>query len=392
MHRAALFLFVVGCTRTPIDDPYRGQAYPPPPDDRALPASFALVPSSGSDRLTVIDLATSRAVTSVPIGRKPVLLDGPQQVAVDLAKKTAYVLDAYPEALETAGNHSHGASKRDGWVQGLSLGGLFQVSEVRVDPNPGELALSADGKRLVVTHFDLAAITKPDLAIEARRSSLAVIDPAEMKSFGTPEPDKLLVCAAPHGLALSRPRGDEAYVACYGEDAIAFVDLEHPHEPVVRVPMGIAPNETGQPRYGPYGVALSPDGKWLAASMRLSRDLILVDVTTRRRTATVYQTFGEPYVAAWSTDGKKLFVPTRGTDAVAVVDPTTAAILNERIFDQATCIAPMEAIAGEDVVHVLCEGNARTPGALLTLDAQTLETKGRVEVGILPGRPFVGHR
>ena len=390
MRAPLLLLALAGCTRTPVDDPFVGNAFPDTRRAVVLPSDFALVPSSGSDRLTLIDLGSSRKAASVPIGR-PVLLDGPHQVAVDLDRKIAFVLEAYPETLESAGNHAHGSSQRDGWVQGISLGTLAPVSEVRVDPNPGEIALSEDGKRLVVTHFDLAASNKPALAIEARRSTLAVIDPAEMKPFGTPEPDKLLVCAAPHGLALSRPHGDVAFVACYGEDAIAIVNLASPHEPVVRIPMGARPNESGQPLYGPYGIALSPDGTRIAASMRLSKQMLFVDVAGQKRDDRSITTIGEPYVPAWSSDGKRLFVPTRNVDAISVVDVQTGDAIARRVFEADTCIAPVEAVMGESL-FVVCEGDGKRAGAVVRLDPTTLETKGRVEVGLFPGRPFVGHR
>ena len=67
-----------------------------------------------------------------------------------------------------AGQHSHGSSNVPGWVQVLALDDLRAVDELRVDPNPGEIALSDDGQRLVVTHFDLTAASKADASIEAR--------------------------------------------------------------------------------------------------------------------------------------------------------------------------------------------------------------------------------
>ena len=133
--RAALLLLLTACQRPVVDEPFRGEAYPPIASPPLPSGDFAVVPSSGSDRLSVVDLASSRIVASVPLGRRPVLLDGPHQIAG--GNGLYYALDAYPAELETAGNHSHGSSKRDGWVQGISQTTLLQVSEVRVDPNPG---------------------------------------------------------------------------------------------------------------------------------------------------------------------------------------------------------------------------------------------------------------
>lgn len=383
---AALAACSHGETRTTyVYDDYDGAAYPDRRPKIALPAGdFAIVPSSGSDVVSVVDLGASTVTSVTPVGRNPVVLDGPHQVVADLARRVAYVVHAYPGALESAGNHSHGTSTRPGFVQSLALDDLRAVGEIRVDPNPGEIALSEDGARLVVTHFDLTAAIASDAPIETRRATLAVVDPAAIRPFDTPEPDKLLVCVAPHGVALSRPRGDAAFVACYGEDAVAIVDLVDRHAPVVRVPVGDGT--------GPYGVALSPDGARLAIGARTAKDVRFLDVATRAMEPLVVRAAGETYVPAWSRDGASVFVPTRGLDGVARVDAKTGAVERQRAFDAATCVAPLEVIPASDgaAVYVVCEGTEREKGAVVTLDAATLETRGRVEVGFFPGRPFVG--
>jgi DNA-binding beta-propeller fold protein YncE len=277
-------------------------------------------------------------------------------------------------------------------VQALSLDDLRAVGEVQVDPNPGEIAISDDGRRLVVTHFDLASANATDKALDQRRSTLALIDPTAVQPFGTPAPDKLLVCVAPHGLTLSRPDAKKAFVACYGEDAVAIVDLEDVTTPVVRVPVGPSARTDGPPAYGPYGVALSPNGARVAIGAKSSNEIRFLDVATSAMEALVVPLGGETYVPAWSNDGARLFVPTRGLDALVAIDTTTGAVVKQRVFDAGTCTAPIEAIAGGDAstVYVVCEGTATTPGALVTLDATSLDVRARVEVGTFPGRPWVG--
>lgn len=385
MKRAlALALALVACDHgdgavTTVYDPWTGEAYPEKRPRITLPASFALVPSSTTDVLSVVDLDAGVVVAEAPIGRKPVVVDGPQHVVADMARRLAFVVDAYPDAT-AAGTHAHGGSARPGFVQAVSLDDLRVVGEVRVDPNPGEIALSRDGKRLVVSHFDLALARKPDLPIESRRSAIAVIDPFAIAAFDTPEPDKLAVCAAPHGLALA-PGGDVAYVACYGEDAIGIVDLADTYAPVVRVPVGLGA--------GPYGVALSPDGARLAIGARDGHDVRFMDVTTRVVGPPV-PALGETYVPAWSADGASVFVPTRSMDGVARIDARTGAVVRQRLFEPRTCVAPIEAVVRGDRLLVVCEGDAETNGAIVTLDAATLASVARVPLGRFPGRPFVG--
>jgi DNA-binding beta-propeller fold protein YncE len=280
-------------------------------------------------------------------------------------------------------------------VQVVALDDLRAVGELRVDPNPGEIALSDDGQRLVVTHFDLTAASNAQATIDARRSSLAVVDPRTIQAFGTPEPDKLLVCVAPHGVTLSRPDGAKAFVACYGEDAVAIVDLVDTNAPVVRVP--VAPSvvrdpAAGAPAFGPYAVALSGSGARVAVSNRDAKELRFLDVARSAMEPLVVPLLGSPYFSAWSADGAKVFVPTRGLDAIAVVDASNGAVLRTKVFDGATCVQPLEAIAGVDpsVLFVVCEGNGAVAGAVVTLDASSLEVRARTLVGMSPGRSFVG--
>jgi DNA-binding beta-propeller fold protein YncE len=345
--------------------------------------------------LTAIDLEAGIALGSAPVGRSPVTIDGPHQVVADVGKRVAYVVHAYPGALESAGNHSHGLSQRPGWVQALAMDDLRAVAEVRVDPNPGEIALSEDGRRLVVSHYDLKGLLTPDLPLESRRSTLTLVDPAAMLPFGTPEPVKLLVCVAPHGLALSRPDATTAFVACYGEDAVAKVDLGDTHVPVERVPVGPHPGSgAGTPNYGPYGLALSPDDSRLAIGTSEAKDVRFLDVKSNTMEALVLPAPGATYVPSWSRDGKKLYVPTRARDALTVFDAATGAVLVSRTFDPRgdDCIAPLECALGSDPsrVHLTCEGSATVPGSIVTLDAATLQTVARVPLGFFPGRAYVG--
>lgn len=380
-----------------VFDPYAGPA--PYPDLRpkvALPdGDFALVPSSGSDTLTLIDLAAGKTLGAAPVGRDPVALDGPHQVVVDRSRGVAFAVLSYPGSAANAGQHSHGSSNVPGWVQVIALDDLRAVGELRVDPNPGEIALSDDGQRLVVTHFDLTTATNPQLTIDQRRASLAVVDPRTIQPFGTPEPDKLLVCIAPHGVTLSHPDGAKAFVACYGEDVVAIVDLVDTNAPVVRVPVAatVVPDPpVGAPAFGPYAVSLSASGARLAVSNRDAKELRFLDVAKATMEPLVVTLLGSPYFSAWSADGTKVFVPLRGLDALAIVDATNGSVVRTKVFEAAACMQPLEAIVPADaaVVFVVCEGNVGVPGAILTLDAATLDIRARTEVGAAPGRTFVG--
>lgn len=379
-----------------IYDPYAGEApYPNRRPKLVMPdGDFALVPSSGADTLALFDLGSGAMIGSAPIGRDPVGVDGPHQIVADRARGVAYAVLSYPGSAANAGQHSHGASSVPGWVQVLALDDLRPVGELRVDPNPGEIALSDDGRRLVITHFDLKAAANGQGSIDARRASLAVVDPRTIQAFGTPEPDKLLVCIAPHGVALSHPDGAKAFVACYGEDVVAIVDLVDTNAPVVRVPVAstVAPDPpVGAPKLGPYAVALSATGARLAVSNRDAKELRFLSVAQAKMEPLVIALLGSPYFPAWSSDGSKVYVPTRGLDALAMVDTKTGSVLRTKVFDAAVCAQPLEALVPADPtqVFVVCEGNGGAPGSILTLDAVTLDIRARTDVGLFPGRSVV---
>jgi DNA-binding beta-propeller fold protein YncE len=313
------------------------------------------------------------------------VLDSPHDIATDRARGFAYVALAYPPSSET-GQHAHGTSGRPGWVQKIALADLHPVGEVSVDANPGELALSDDGTRLVVSHFDLKSASTPGLPVEKRRATLALIDPSQVLPEGSPDPDRLLVCVAPHGIALSRPDGKRAYVSCYGEDVVAIVNLEDTHAPVVRVPVGASPTTNETPTYGPYTAVLSPSGKRLAIGSSASKDVRFLDVESGAMESLVIPTLGAAFVVGWSDDGARVYVPTQATDAVQVFDATTGTQLAARPLGGSTCARPHQAKLTSGTLYVVCEGDGASPGVVLGLDPTTLDTTVTFAVGLAPGR------
>jgi DNA-binding beta-propeller fold protein YncE len=168
------------------------------------------------------------------------------------------------------------------------------------------------------------------------------------------------------------------------------VDLVDEGAPVATTVVPDPP--AGAPAFGPCAVALSTSGARLAVSNRDAKELRFLDVARGAMEALVVPLLGAPYFPAWSADGTKVFVPLRGLDAVALVDPTKGAVVRTKVFDAAACQQTLEAIASADpaTLFVVCEGNVGVPGAILTLDATTLEIRARAEVGAAPGRTFLG--
>lgn len=368
-------------------DPFTGSAYP---DQRepidVPPGGLALVTDSLSDTLSLLDLGAGERMGSAPVGRDPVGLDGPHHIALDRAGGFAYVALSYP-VLGGAGPHAgHGSSVQPGYAQKLALGDLRVLGQVRVDESPGDIVLSDDGARLVLSHFDLRRSLENPGDLDKARATLAVLDPRTLAAVGSPAPARISTCVAPHGVALSRPDGALAFVACYGEDSVAVVDLDA-GEVLERVPVSPAPGAPGDPSYGPYSAILSPDAATLALGNTLSKDVRFLDVASRTiDPERVAPTIGAPFFPAWSEDGATLYVPTQAPDAIVVLD--LAADVQEiarRDFLAGECVAPhLVERYGADTLLVVCEGDHAQPGRVLWLDRATLETDHAADVGVYP--------
>jgi DNA-binding beta-propeller fold protein YncE len=365
--------------------PLEGAAFPR--DELRMPAGDLGVTSDvGSDTLTLLDLSGGVPIAALPAGRNPVDNDGPRHVVVDRARRSAYVALSYPPI--DAGPHSTVSAPRvSGFLQRISLEDGTSAGAVLLDPNPADVALSDDGAVLAVTHFDITKVLDASAPVEQRRAMVAFLEPDEIRPVGSSEPAWVRACLGPQGIALS-PDGAIAYVACYGEDAVAIVDRAHPGRAVTRVPVGADAGSPGHPTCGPYGLARDHAGTKVALSQALSKDVRVLDIAKGTFDDVLIATDGVPVYAAYSEDDAVLFIPTRGPDALVRADAATGAIFAERALDDIGCVSPHAAAigAGGAKVYVVCEGDGVARGRVVSLDAATLEPDLALEVGVTPDR------
>lgn len=361
-------------------EPYAGPA--PFPDRRPkLPAPkgiFAYVSDNGSDTVSVLDLPSNEVVAQVPVGRDPIGIDGPHHLAVD-PRGIVYVALSYPAPPTAPGPHAaHSSSTRPGWVLKLAPDDLHILGEVQIDPNPGEIVLSPDGSKLIVTHFDLARAIDPKLDAEGQKATVGIIDPASLVVDGTPSLRTIKTCRAPHGASIA-PDGKTAYVACYGDDALAIVDLVDPKAAVSMVPVGSK---------GPYSAVLNASGSLVAVGNTDGKETKIFDVATRTMKTVTVVSQGAPYFPAWSRDDAKLWIPTQAPDALVVADAVSGAVVKQRVFDASSCQRPHEAVLGAEdgLIYLVCEGDHKSTSVVLALDPNTLETRSTMRVGVYPDR------
>lgn len=367
-------------------DPYEGDAYPNRQTPVAVPhAGMGIVSDSLSDTLSLIDMGTGDRIASVPVGRDPAGIDGPHHVALDVKHGAVFIALSYPVIAASGPHAQHGSSVQSGYAQKLALSDFRILGQVRVDNNPGDIVLSEDGKRLVVSHFDLPRVTTSMGDPDKARATLAVIEPTKVLLSDSADPKRIKTCAAPHAVALSRPDGARAFVACYGEDALAIVDLDA-GALIERVPLGPEAGPIGAAAIGPYAAVLSPDGALVAIGNTVSKDVRFFDVATNKVLPNrTLPTLGVPYFAGFSPDGGRLYVPIQKPDALVVVDLNAGnAEVASRYFSGDECVAPHLAELVGDEVFVVCEGDHKTPGRIVRLDANNLATMSSAEVGVYP--------
>jgi DNA-binding beta-propeller fold protein YncE len=368
-------------------DPYEGTAYPDRRAKITMPAEgMGIVSDSRSDTISLIDLASGKRFGTYPIGRDPVTIDGPHHVAVDSARSAIYVALSYPVLAGSSGPHvTHGSSTVSGYAQKLSLEDMRVLGQVRVDPNPGDIVLSEDGKRLVVSHFDLQRALDNPGNLDAARAMLVVIDPESIAPSGSPDPVRIPLCVAAHGVVLSRPDGARAYAACYGEDVLSIADLTDPKAAVKRIPLG-PDAAVGNPNYGPYAAVMSPDGKTIAVSSTVSKDVRFFDVQSETFDPNkTIKTVGAPYFVAWTADSARVYIPTQQPDSLSLVDVTQGPM--EVAFRDLSgeCEKPHVAdLSGAKTLFVVCEGDQTNPGDVVMLDPTTLATSVSTKVGVYP--------
>jgi DNA-binding beta-propeller fold protein YncE len=382
--------------QTVVYEPYEGpEAYANRRPQCPMPeGDLGVTSDSGSDTITLIDLEEGSILCQAPVGRDPVDIDGPHHVGLSRELGFAVVALSYPAPAIAAGPHAgHGSSTRSGFVQKLALDDLRALGEVRIDANPGEIVLSEDGSRIAVSHFDLKKALDPkNLTLDAKRANVIAVDPETLTPIESPEPTRVKTCIAPHGMALSRPDGATAYVACYGEDALAIVSLDDPKRDITYVPVGPGAGPPGSPAYGPYAAAMNRAGSRIAVSNTESRDVRLFDVATQAFVdGFVVSTFGQPYFAAFSRDDATLYIPAQSPDEVLVVDGETGLPRAQRLLSDEDCVAPHETALSTDgtKLYVLCEGDRKGPGTVLVLDPDTLDVTSTYTVGVYPDRLLV---
>ena len=353
------------------------------------PAHAGYVTNNGSDSISVID-RDGDAVVSVPIDLDPDAHEAPHHLAVDSASKQVFVALAFPpEAKASEPNAkknphgTHGNASDVGKLARLDLGTLAVRESADVDENPGDVVLTHDRKHVLVSHFDMKRAM--DVAAQGGASpstmfaQLVVFDAKDMKRLGSRP-----VCVAPHGITVTKD-DRTAFVACYGSDELAVVDLASDGLASSRIPLGAGQGVPGVPRFGPYSATLSPDEKLVVVADLEGQDIRVLDRETKRFLPEKNVPLAAKAFMPAFVDGHTLLVPTQSPDGLVRVDLDHAKVERRTSFAREQCALPHVVRVAKDArVYLVCEGDHRAPGSVLEIDPATLEVKKRWTVGIYP--------
>ena len=149
---------------------------------------------------------------------------------------------AYPPPAVSSGPHAnHGTGQVPGVLVRLGLDDLRMQARAGTDVNPGDVKLTPDGRRVLVTHFDLTLAMRPGRARAARTTRRSSLRHLRRRHPG-PRLGAVRVGMAAHGLTTSAD-GRTAFVACYGSDELAVVALDDPDLPGDPRPGGPQPGQ-----------------------------------------------------------------------------------------------------------------------------------------------------
>jgi YVTN family beta-propeller protein len=323
-----------------------------------------------------------RVIATVPLGFIPVAREGPHHVAVHPDGDHYYVGISNFVPGSGSGPHGiHGNGTADGHAFKISVDTNLVVAEARVDPSPGDIRLTPDGRLLLMSHFDLVKIIDsvqqddPTLAV----ARLAVIDADTMERRAI-----VPLCPGAHGIAVSHD-GTAAYVSCVS-DELAVVDLTDPTFPVTRVPVIDAPGTAEAPVCYPYATAVSPDDKVVLVSCYQTGELRWYDVDAGVIDAARSPALpGLAVFGSFIDDGARFIATHQDTDGITVVSMAIGEI--ERVvITENQCVKPHFARPTEDgsLWLVVCEGDHSGPGAVAVIEPQSGEIVQSVPVGRFP--------
>ncbi len=317
----------------------------------------------------------------LPVGLQPIEREGPHHLALSPDGATMWVgLSNFVPGSGSGPHGAHGTGSADGHALLIDVASGDLLANVRVDRNPGDIRLTPDGARVLVTHFDLLRITeaRPGTPAADLASRLVIIDVATRTREA-----RVSVCPAAHGMIVS-PDSRRVTIACW-DDQIAIVDLVDPAHPVTLVPVLPLPGTISDPDCQPYALTQSPSGDTIWVGCFESGELRAFDVATQAMDPSRVVDLGSAALFGSYLTSDQLVVPSQGPDQLTWLD-ADGEVVGALTFDRDDCILPHVVHPSSDgrMLYLVCEGDRVSPGTLVVIDAARRIVTSVVALGLFP--------
>ncbi len=233
----------------------------------------AYVADGSANRVAVIGTEDDQSHGYIPISEGT-----PRFIAFSPDGKTIYVSVSNADKTVNA-------------VAILDAATASEMSSIKVDKGPFALAVSPDGRYLLVPSHDTGILDVIDL------SKRAVIK-------------RLPVPANPHWVTFSRD-GKRAYIANHESNVVTVLDVAS-QRIIKTIPVGNSP----------HSVAVSPNGSQVAVVCYVSNNVYLINAATLGVTTSIAVGAG-PRDVVYSPDGRLLYIANEGGNSLSVVDTKT---------------------------------------------------------------------
>jgi YVTN family beta-propeller protein len=298
----------------------------------ATAAPFAYIPNAQDGTVSVIDLATSAVISTIPTGANPT------GSAVSQARSLVYITNYDSRTISV-----------------ISVGAQIVVGTIAVAAKPVGIAVDASGTKAVVTLND---------------GTIALIDALGQKVVAVIPVGSIAL----QGVALD-PAGRLAYVADFNAQTVRVVDLQ-----ARQVVGGIVLAAR------PFAVAIHPNGTFLYVATQGSnaggQTLSIIDTTTNTVVKTI-PTDGSPLGVAVNSTGTQVYVAVTNfvanTSSLVVVNTATNTVATSASLPNGAFAVGVHPDGSRAYVT-----NNRT-NTVLTIDTTSVSPINSIPVGRGPG-------